>query len=89
MKKEIRDPTAVSGAMHIDPRMSSMSVVGEPADDVSDLREEVCLYDPEQLRLESIRGLGKQIHIINDKLLREPVGSVDQGELATCLANLG
>ena len=76
--------------MHMDPRTSSIGQsLGGYHPDESNLRDDMCLIDPEALRLESIRGLSVQIRQINQTLMREPIGSVDQGELSSCLANLG
>ena len=63
LKKEI-----VATSTFNDPRMSSIGQsLGGDHPDVSDsnLREDMCLYDPEALRLESMRGLGVQIRAIN------------------------
>lgn len=89
LKKEI----VTSAATFVDQRPVAVSSIGQSLHgdhpDESNLRDEMCLSDPEALRLESIRGLSVQIRHINQTLLREPIGSVDQGELAGCLKNLG
>ena len=45
--------------------------------------------DVEALRQESIRGVAAQIKHINGMLLKEPIGSLEQDDLARCIANLG
>ena len=57
--------------------------------DESACEPDPALYDYDALRMESIRGLGTQIRYINQMLLREPIGTLEQDDMARCVSNLG
>ena len=83
MTTSLAHPPAMSGPS------AGQSLGGANSHDMSACEPDPSLYDYEALRMESIRGLGTQIRHINQMLLREPVGSLEQDDLARCIANLG